>query len=66
MMPDWPQVLLTEVTLPEADGQTSVTLTQTPMGASDAEIACFSKMMGGMDNGWGSGYKIIDQILAEL
>ena len=66
MMPDWPQVMLTEVIFAEANGKTTVTLTQTPMNASEAELACFAKMMSGMDNGWGSGYKIIDEILAEL
>ena len=65
-MPDWPQVMLTEVIFSEANGKTTVTLTQTPMNASEAELACFAKMMSGMDNGWGSGYKIIDEILAEL
>lgn len=66
MMPDWPRVLYTVVTFDEADGQTTVTLTQTPMNATEAEIACFAKMMAGMDNGWGSGYKIIDEMLAEM
>jgi len=66
MMPDWPQVMLTEVIFTEAYGKTTATLTQAPMNASEAELACFAKMMSGMDNGWGSGYKIIDEILAEL
>jgi hypothetical protein len=36
------------------------------MEATDAEIACFSKMMAGMDNGRGKGYAIMDEIFAEL
>ena len=66
MMPDWPKTLLTTVSFDDEGGQTRVVLTQVPVDASDAESACFAKMMAGMDNGWGSGYKIIDEILAEL
>ena len=66
MMPDWPRVLLTTVTFEEMGEQTKVRLSQVPMDASDDEIACFSQMMAGMDKGWGSGYTIIDEILAEL
>lgn len=66
MMPDWPRGLLTTVTFEEVDGKTSVRLSQIPMDASDAEIACFTQMMSGMDSGWGSGYTIIDDIIAEL
>ena len=67
MMPDWPRLLLTTVTFVEADdgASTNVTLTQIPMDATDKEIACFTSMMAGMSNGWGSGYKIIDDILSE-
>lgn len=66
MMPDWPRALLTTVTFEETDGKTTVRLSQIPMDATDTEIACFAKMMAGMDNGWGAGYTIIDEIIAEL
>lgn len=66
MMPNWPRKLLTTVTFEDNGGKTNVRLTQVPMDASDAEIACFAEMMSGMDNGWGSGYKIMDEIFAEL
>lgn len=66
MMPNWPKLLLTTVTFKEVDGKTSVVLTQLPIDASDAELACFAETMSGMDNGWGGGYKIIDEILTEL
>lgn len=66
MMPDWPRVLLTTVTFEEQGEQTMVCLTQVPIDASDAEISCFAAMMAGMDKGWGSGYKIIDELLQEL
>ncbi len=64
-MPDWPKTLLTTVSFTAKGDTTEVTLTQVPVDASEAEIKCFAEMMRGMDNGWGSGYKIIDEILAE-
>lgn len=66
MMPDWPQVLLTTVTFTESDGKTNVRLSQKPFEGSDDEIACFAKMMEMIKGGWGSGYVIMDEILAEL
>ncbi len=66
MMPNWPRTLLTEVRFEDQDGKTQVRLSQTPLDASDAEITCFAKMMANMDGGWASGYRIIDDILAEL
>lgn len=65
-MPDWPRLLLTTVSLEESDGKTVVHLSQIPMEASDAELACFAEAMSNMDGGWGSGYAIIDEILKEL
>lgn len=65
-MPDWPKVLLTTVTFEDLGDKTNVRLTQVPMDATDAEIACFAEMMAGMDQGWGSGYAIIDELLVEL
>lgn len=66
MMPDWPRVLLTTVTFEDDGAKTKVRLSQVPLDASDAEIACFASAMAGMDKGWGSGFKIIEEILAEL
>ncbi len=66
MMPDWPRILLTTVTFEERGDQTNVCLSQIPLDATDAEIACFAKMKDGMSGGWGSGYAIIDELLAEL
>ncbi len=66
MMPDWPRVLLTTVTFDDAGSKTNVRLTMVPVDATDAEISCFSGAMAGMDQGWGSGYAIMDQLLAEL
>ena len=66
MMPDWPKVLLTTVTFETAGEKTNVRLTQTPVDASEAEIACFAQAMSNMDHGWGAGYTLIDDILKEL
>ncbi len=66
MMKDWPRVLLTTVTFEELEGKTSVSLSQIPMDATEAEINCFAAVMDNMKHGWGSGYSIIDEILVEL
>lgn len=66
MMPNWPPLLLTTVIFEELGDQTKVILTQVPMNASDDEIASFAQMMANMDGGWGSGYKIIDDLLQKL
>ncbi len=66
MMKGWPTVLLTTVTFDEKDGRTKVRLSQIPYEATDDQIAGFAKMKDDMSGGWGSGYKIIDDILNEL
>ena len=66
MTPDWPRILLTTVTFEDKGDQTNVRLTQVPLDATDEEIACFAKMKDNMAGGWGMGYKIIDEVLAEL
>lgn len=65
-MPDWPRVLLTTVTFEDEGDKTNVRLVQIPIDPTEAEIACFSKMMTGMDKGWGSGYAIMDELFVEL
>lgn len=66
MMKDWPKVLLTTVTFEDMGEKTNVRLSQIPFEATDNEIAGFAKMKDGMSGGWGKGYAIIDEILAEL
>ena len=66
MMPDWPRVLLTTVTLEEVGGKTKLRLTWVPHEASEAEIACFAAALEGLDKGWGAGMKILEELLAEL
>ncbi|MGI9512470.1 MAG: SRPBCC family protein [Anderseniella sp.] len=66
MMADWPRVLLTVVTFEEADANTRVRLTWTPLDASEAEMACFANVMGNMAKGWESGFAIMDEMFAEM
>ena len=66
MMADWPRELLTTVTF-EADGdKTRLRLTWVPYEASEAEIACFSAALEGLDKGWGAGLVLLEELLAEL
>ena len=66
MMTDWPRKLLTTVTFGDKGHQTSLRLSQIPLDATAAEIACFAKMKDGMSGGWGKGFELIDEILKEL
>ena len=64
-MEDWPQTLLTTVTLEEAGGRTTMRLTWEPHDASAAEIACFSAALDGLDKGWSVGMELFAELLAE-
>lgn len=66
MMPDWPRVLLTTVNFEDRGDKTNVRLSQVPLDATDAEIACFARMKDNMSGGWGMGYEVVDEVLAEL
>lgn len=66
MMPNWPRVLLTTVTFADAEGGTKVQLTQVPVDANADELACFAEMMSNMDHGWGKGFDLIENLLADL
>lgn len=66
MMPGWPKALLAEVDFADDGEGTRVRLTWTPHDASAAEIAVFQSAMDGFGRGWGTGFDIIEEILAEL
>jgi len=66
MMPDWPTTLLTTVTFSKNGDKTEVRLSQIPLDATEAEIACFTNMMAGMSKGWGGGFAIIEEMLAQM
>lgn len=50
---DWPQTLLTEVSLESRDTGTWLTLTWTPIEYTPAALAMFSQQMDSMKGGWG-------------
>ncbi len=66
MMADWPRVLLTTVTFEQEAQKTRMRLTWVPHEASEAEIACFSAAIDGMDKGWAAGMELLAELLAEL
>jgi len=66
MMPDWPRVLLTNVTFAADGGRTRLQLTWTPHAASAAEVACFAAALERLDKGWGAGMELQAKLLAEL
>ncbi len=66
MMGDWPRLLLTTVTFGDMGEKTKLRMSQIPMDATEVEIANFAKAVEGMSGGWGKGFGIIDDILAEL
>ena len=66
MIPNWPRVLLTTVTLEEIAGGTRLRLEWTPHEASQAEIDCFAAAIEGMDTGWATGMALLEELLAEL
>jgi len=66
MMPDWPRKLLTTVTFTADGDQTDLRLIWTPHEASEAEIACFSGAIAGLDQGWGKGMEMLAELLADL
>ena len=65
-MPDWPRVLLQTVTFKDEGDKTMVRLVWTPFEASKTEIAFFRGAVANMGQGWESGYKILDEIFAQL
>lgn len=66
MKPGWPKALLAEVDFTDDGDGTTVRLAWTPHDASPEEVAVFKSAMDGFGRGWGSGFDIIEEILAEL
>ena len=59
--------MLTTVAFEDIGEKTNVRLSQIPFETTNAEIVGFTKMMDGMrGGGWGKGYAIMDELLAEL
>ncbi|KAJ56959.1 type III effector protein [Actibacterium mucosum KCTC 23349] len=66
MMPDWPRTLRVTITFRAAGDQTKLRLSKVPVDATKAEVACFTQAMSNLSKGWGSGFAILDQVLAEM
>lgn len=66
MMPDWPRTLRITVDFRDMGDKAGVRLSKVPVDASEAEIACFVQAMSNLDKGWGSGFAMLADILAEL
>ena len=66
MMPDWPRHLRVSVTFRADGARTKLRLSKVPVDASAAEVACFAQAMSNLSKGWGSGFEILDQVLAEM
>lgn len=66
MMPDWPRLFDTKFVFEENGAQTTVSISQVPLHATDAEIACFAGMVDHMGHGWGAGFNVIADIVSEL
>lgn len=61
---DWPQTLLTEVSLESRDEGTFLTLKWTPIEYTDAALAMFIKQMASMTGGWGGSLDKLKDWLA--
>ena len=64
--PDWPQQLMTDVSLNAEGAKTRMRLTWVPHDANAAEIDMFRSAIGNLGRGWGAGMQLLEQILAEL
>ena len=65
MMPDWPRVLRTDVTLAATETGTDLTLVWTPHEATEAELACFAAAKANFGGGWGKGFDMLEEMLAK-
>jgi uncharacterized protein YndB with AHSA1/START domain len=61
---DWPQTLLTEVTLVPRHGGTDLKLTWTPVEYSEAALAMFAVQMDSMRGGWGGSLDKLQEWLS--
>lgn len=66
MMENWPREILTIVEFEADGGQTNVSLTLEAVNTTEAELACFAEKAAGLEKGWGSGFKVMDEVLANL
>ncbi|MDB5705595.1 MAG: ATPase [Sphingomonas bacterium] len=60
----WPMELLTTVVFEDEGDATRMTLTWTPINASDEERAAFEASFTSMQGGWGGSFDQLDELLA--
>ncbi|MEN9775242.1 MAG: hypothetical protein RL322_2312 [Pseudomonadota bacterium] len=61
---DWPQTLLTEVTLEPRGEGTSLTLKWTPIEFTEAALAMLARQMDSMTDGWNGSLDKLEAWLA--
>ena len=66
MLPNWPRVVRSTVTLEDDAPRTRMRFTWVPHEASEAEAAVFANAVGEMGKGWEAGMKLLEGILAEM
>ena len=66
MLPNWPRVVRSTVTLEDDAPRTRMRFTWVPHEASEAEAAVFANAVGEMGKGWEAGMKLLADILTEL
>jgi len=62
---DWPLKLLTTVVFEDAGSKTKLTLTWTPLDATDAERKTFADNMQSMNQGWGGSFEQLETFLSK-
>jgi len=65
-MPDWPRMMLLEVTFEAAGEGTQMRLVWSPHEASEAEIACFAGAVAQMGGGWEAGMAALEKVLETI
>ncbi len=66
MMENWPRELLTTVEFEAAGSKTNVSLILEALNTTEAELACFAEKAAGLEQGWGGGFKVMDEIFARM
>jgi uncharacterized protein YndB with AHSA1/START domain len=62
---EWPPEILSTITLTEATGKTILTVRQSPLNATEAELQAFADMRASMNLGWGGTLDKLAEFLAK-
>lgn len=66
MAPQFPSEMLTTVLFESVGKKTKISLTWSPLNATDEEIAFFEKEKPGMNQGWGGSFAQLDAYLTKI